>query len=214
MKVYMAKAYDRVEWAFLESIMLRMGFDVKWVQLIITFISFVRYRILHNGRELGPILPQRGLRQGNHLSPYLFIICAEALTSLIRTQENDGLVHGCRIAPGGPPISHLFFTDDYFLYFRANVSETKVIKQILHDYGAALGQRINFQKSSISFSRNVDLEVREAICSELWVQGTVDHGHYLGLPSMIGCSKKQVMSLKIIFLIHFSCLILVSLDLF
>ena len=55
------------------------------------------------------------------LSPYVFIICAEALTSLIRTRENDGLVHGCRMARGTPPISHLFFTDDCFLYFHANV---------------------------------------------------------------------------------------------
>ena len=66
-----------------------------------------------------------------------------------------------------------------------------MIKQILHDYGAASGQRINIQKSSIFFSQNVDLEVREAICSELRVRGTVDHGHYLGLPSMIGHSKKK-----------------------
>ena len=81
MKVDMAKAYDHVEWAFLESVLLRMGLDIKWVQLIMTFISSVRYRILHNGRELGPILPQRGL-QGDPLSPYPFIICAEALPHL------------------------------------------------------------------------------------------------------------------------------------
>ena len=92
-----------------------------------------------------------------------------------------------------------FFTDDCFLYFRSNVSETRMIKQILHDYGVASNQRINFQKSSISFSRNVDIKVREAICSELRVRGAVDHGHYLGLPSIIGCSKKQVMSLKLIY---------------
>ena len=106
--------------------------------------------------------------------------------------ENDGLVHGCHIARGAPPISHIFFVDDRFIYFHANVSETR---QILHDYDVASGQRINFQKSSVSFSRNVDLEVRESICSELRVRGTVDgtvdHGHYLGLPSMIGHSKKK-----------------------
>ena len=69
------------------------------------------------------------------------------------------------MARGTSPISHLFFTDDCFLYFHANVFEIKVMKQILQDYGAALGQRMHFQKSSISFSRNVNLEVREVICS-------------------------------------------------
>ena len=58
MKVDMAKAYDHVEWAFLESVMLRMGFDIKWVQSIMTFISSIRYHILRNGREFGSILPQ------------------------------------------------------------------------------------------------------------------------------------------------------------
>ena len=85
----------------------------------------------------------------------------------------------------------MFFADDCFIYFRDNEHETKVVKQILREYGITLGQRVNFTKSSISFSHNVDVG-KELICSLLGVGGTSDHGLYLGTPSFIGRSNKKV----------------------
>ena len=67
-----------------------MGFHERWVNLIMECISTVQFKILHEGKELGPIIPQRGLRQGDPLSPYLFIICPEALSSLIQAKEREG----------------------------------------------------------------------------------------------------------------------------
>ena len=192
LKVDMSKAYDRVEWDFLKRIMLRMGFHERWVNLIMECISTVQFKILHEGKELGPIIPQRGLRQGDPLSPYIFIICAEALSSLIQAKEKEEQIHGCQVARGAPTISHLFFADDCFIYFRANEHETRVVKQILGEYGIASGQRVNFTKSSISFSCNVDVGKKELICSLLGVGGTSDHGLYLGTPSFVGRSKKKV----------------------
>ena len=104
LKVDMSKAYDRVEWDFLKRIMLRMGFHERWVNLIMECISTVQFKILHEGKELGPIIPQRGLRQGDPLSPYIFIICAEALSSLIQAKEKEGQIHGCKVARGAPTI--------------------------------------------------------------------------------------------------------------
>ena len=187
----MSKAYDRVEWDFLKRIMLRMGFHESWVNLIMECISTVQFKILHEGKEFGPIIPQRGLRQGDPLSPYLFIICIEALSSLIQAKERYGQIHGSKVARGAPTILHLFFDDDCFIYFRANEHETRVVKQILGEYGIASGQRVNFTKSSISFSRNFDVG-KELICSLLGVGGTSDHGLYLGTPSFVGRSKKKV----------------------
>ena len=139
LKVDMEKAYDRMEWAFLEKTMYKMGFHEHWVKIIMACVSSVCFRILHDGKEIGPIIPQRGLRQGDPLSPYLFIICVVALSSLIKSKEAAGHIHGCQIARGAPSICHLFFADDCFIFFRANEAESYIIRHILAVYGEASG---------------------------------------------------------------------------
>ncbi|KAH9683148.1 reverse transcriptase domain-containing protein [Citrus sinensis] len=194
LKIDMSKAYDRLEWGYLQEMMLKMGFDARWVNLIMLCVTTVRYKVLRENKEVGPIIPSRGLRQGDPLSPYLFILCAEGLSSLIKSQERVGLIHGVRVARSAPVVTHLFFADDSFLFFRANQAEALVVKQILETYGCASGQLINFSNSSISFSANVQERAVSQICGTLDVNATEDHGTYLGLPSNIGRKKKAVFS--------------------
>ncbi|XP_075485321.1 uncharacterized protein LOC142525036 [Primulina tabacum] len=75
--------------------------------------------------------PHRGLRQGDPLSPYLFIICTEGLSALIRNAERLGHIHGIKVCRGAPSISHLFFADDSMLFFRANATEGNYVKNII-----------------------------------------------------------------------------------
>ena len=140
------------------------------------------------------MITRRGLRQGDPLSPYLFIICAETLSSLIRAKESLGHIHGYRIARGAPTISHLFFDSDCFIYFRANETEAHNVTQTLLEYGATTGQRVNFNKSSISFSHNVCASQQDINCVVLEVRGTLDQSKYLGIPSLVGRSKRQVFN--------------------
>jgi hypothetical protein len=70
LKLDMSKAYDMIEWVILEAIMIRMGFDSKWVRMIVPCIKTVRYSILINGQAVGNICRNRGIRQGDPLSPY------------------------------------------------------------------------------------------------------------------------------------------------
>ena len=81
-KIDISKAYDRVNRQFLRDVMVAMGFDNRWIEMIMLCVTTVYYKVLVNGEEVNPILPGRGLRQGDPLSPYLFILCTEGLSSL------------------------------------------------------------------------------------------------------------------------------------
>ncbi|MCH80360.1 replication protein A 70 kDa dna-binding subunit, partial [Trifolium medium] len=191
LKLDISKAYDRIDWVFLKEMMAKMGFSQKWIDWIMLCVETVDYSVIVNGHMVGPIVPGRGLRQGDPLSPYLFIICAEGLSALIKQAEHKGELHGVKICRNAPIISHLLFADDCFLFFKATTNEANVMKNILSLYESASGQAINLQKSEFYCSRNVSAEVREAIASQLGVTQVLGTGKYLGLPSMIGRSKKS-----------------------
>ncbi|XP_031106167.1 uncharacterized protein LOC116010798 [Ipomoea triloba] len=194
LKLDMAKAYDRLEWNFLEMIMLKLGFDVQWIQLIMTCVTTVRYRIVVNGKLTKLIVPSRGIRQGDPLSPYLFILCAEGLSYLLQNQEIQGNIHGCKVARGAPSISHIFFADDSLLFFRAEVRESEAIKNCLNTYEATSGQAVNLNKSCICFSRNTQDLIKESITGCIGIVNVVGLGKYLGLPLGIGRNKQGIFS--------------------
>ncbi|MCI18209.1 putative ribonuclease H protein [Trifolium medium] len=86
----MAKAYDRIEWQFLNDTLLTMGFPPNLVATIMLCVSTVSFAVLANGQPSTTIHPHRGIRQGDPLSPYLFIICADVLSSLITKKQEEG----------------------------------------------------------------------------------------------------------------------------
>ncbi|CAL1358762.1 unnamed protein product [Linum trigynum] len=115
-KLDISKAYDRVEWDFLEAMMLKFGFAERWVRMIMKCITTVTYSILVNGHRSEEFQPEMGLRQGNPLSPYLFLFCVEGLATLLTNVVNSGKIHGLKTSARGPIISHLLFADDSVLF--------------------------------------------------------------------------------------------------
>jgi hypothetical protein len=96
-KLDMSKAYDRVEWPFLHDMMLNLGFCPDWMNIIMKCVPSVSYRIKVNGELPDPFTPERGLRQGDPLSPYLFLICAEGFSALIEKAEREGKLRGIKV---------------------------------------------------------------------------------------------------------------------
>ena len=80
----MEKAYDKLEWSFIRDMMIRANFPEDLVELIMSCVSTVSTKIMVNGEALEPIYPSREIRQGDPLSPYLFILCMEFLGHLIQ----------------------------------------------------------------------------------------------------------------------------------
>ncbi|KAL0413323.1 UNVERIFIED_CONTAM: putative mitochondrial protein [Sesamum radiatum] len=107
--------------------------------------------------------PERGLRQGDPLSPYLFLFCAEAFSSLIRKAENEGYIQGVAVSQRAPRISHLLFAEHTLIFCQATEEELFCVKNILSTYEKASGLVINSGKSAIGFSKNVDNITRIAL---------------------------------------------------
>ncbi|XP_058783591.1 uncharacterized protein LOC131658300 [Vicia villosa] len=196
-KLDMSKAYDRMEWRFVVGALEAMGFPRNLTTLIEKCISTVSFQVLVNGQPSRIFYPERGLRQGDPLSPYLFVICADVLSGLLKKGVAEGSLNGIQVARRAPKISHLFFADDSILFSRANINEAEKILDVLSIYQQASGQMVNLEKSEASFSRNVRDEVKQIIYDRMGVKTVVSQSRYLGLPVVLGRSKKEVFSLLV-----------------
>ena len=189
-KLDLSKAYDRVDWRFLEQTMYKLGFAHRWVSWIMTCIISVRYSVKFNGSLLNTFAQSRGLRQGDPLSPFLFLFVADGMSLLLEEKVAQGElspVHVCRRAPG---ISHLLFADDTLLFFKANRLQARVIHGILGDYAAATGQLINPAKCSIMFGDVSPTEIKDDIRNILQIGSNAFEDRYLGFPTPEGRMNK------------------------
>ena len=194
-KLDMSKAFDRVEWGFISKVMERLGFCNRWRDLVMQCITSISYSVLINGVAHGNVHPSRGLRQGDPLSPSLFLLCTKGLSALIHQIAKNKLITGISIARGCPKVTHLFFADDSILFCKASLEECHLLRSTLMEYEEASGQKVNTDKSSIFFSPNTALATRDEIFNILGPMQNSRHTKYLGLPSLIGKSKKQVFEI-------------------
>lgn len=192
LKLDMSKAYDRVEWDFLEAILHKLGFEDRITNLFMKCVSSVSYQINHAGRIFGNITPTRGLRQGDPLSSYLFLICIEGFTSLIHDYERRGLIQGIKVARAAPQISHMFFADDCYIFCKAGVETAGHVLDMLKVFEKASGQKINADKSSVFFSRNCSSYLKQELYQHLRIKEASDNSFYLGLPNMLSRKKSSV----------------------
>ncbi|GER38816.1 RNA-directed DNA polymerase (reversetranscriptase)-related family protein [Striga asiatica] len=194
LKIDMAKAFDRIEWSFLIRICRKMGFGETFLSWIWACISTTSFSFNIGGQALGNIIPSRGLRQGDPLSPYLFIIVTEALSNLINKACVSSNYKGIQISKHSPSISHLFFADDALIFCHADHFHAQTLLNILNLYCFVSGQAVNLHKSNVFFSANTPDALKADICHIL--QGIViaKSSKYLGLPLGIGRNKKDTFA--------------------
>ncbi|GKV13733.1 hypothetical protein SLEP1_g24717 [Rubroshorea leprosula] len=143
------KAYDCVNWSFLDGMMDGFGFGAKWRGWIMKCLSTARFSVLVNGSSTEEIDMEKGLRQGDPLSPFLFLMVVEGLNGLVKTLENEGLLHGIEVGKRGLTVSLLQFADDTVFLGMADSGNITMVKTILRWFELMSGLRLNFNKSSL-----------------------------------------------------------------
>lgn len=164
----------------------------QFITLIMDCVQTVQYSILIQGVPFGKIVPSRGLRQGDPISSYLFLLVAEGFSSLFLSAERKKLIHGVSIARGAPSISHLFFVDNSLLFCDATVLGCSNLKEVFRIYEETSGQKINIDKSAVCFSPRTRGSVKDDCGNALNMAIVLCHERYLGLPTMTGKDKKSL----------------------
>ena len=172
-KIDLSKAYDHVDWGFLEQVMQRLGFSHRWIDWIMACVTSVRYSIKLNGTLLDSFAPSRGLRQGDPLSPFLFLFVADGLSAILKSKVQSGDIVPVKICRRAPGISHLLFADDTMLFFQATRDQAEQVKAALDLYSVATGQSLNYDKCSIFFGEACPAPDQEQVRDVLKVKSLV-----------------------------------------
>lgn len=149
-------------------------------------VQSVLFLVLINGQPSPKYSHTYGLREGDPLSPFLFILCDEGLSTMFRQVELGNHIHGLPFGSRSLQVVHLMFSNDYLIFSRANTSKATYIKSILQRYEGLSGQRVNFTKSTLMLSRNFQWPERERIKHILGVKEGSLEGMYLGMPIHFG----------------------------
>lgn len=181
-KVDLENAYDKLEWSFIHETLQKANIHQDLVQLIMSYVSTTSTSILFNGGKLEPFFPSYEIRQRDSPSSYIFILCMEVLGQLIKEKHNDNLWIPVKDLRSGLAFSHLFFMNDLVLLMKADDTNCAVIRDVLDDFYAKLGQTVSDSKSRVSFSPNVDRDTRESLCDILGFQYIPNLRKYLEFP--------------------------------
>jgi len=162
-KLDMAKAYDRVSWPFTCLVMRVMGFGENFIDLVWRTMSNNWYSVIVNSSRHGFFHSTRGLKQGDPLSPALFILGAEVLSRMLDLHHHDQTYKGFHIEARSPQINHLCFADDVILFTSTTRRSLQLIMKTHSTYEAVSDQRVNKEKSHFMLPTNAIVETIERI---------------------------------------------------
>ncbi|EOY17513.1 Uncharacterized protein TCM_036737 [Theobroma cacao] len=193
LKLDMMKAYDRLDWSFLFKVLQHLGFNAQWIGMIQKCISNCWFSLLLNGRTVGYFKSERGLRQGDSISPQLFILAAEylarGLNALYDQYPSLHYSSGCSLS-----VSHLAFADDVIIFANGSKSALQKIMAFLQEYEKLSGQRINPQKSCVVTHTNMASSRRQIILQATGFSHRPLPITYLGAPLYKGHKKVMLFN--------------------
>ena len=181
-KVDLERAYDQLEWSFVRSMLVSLGFHLDTVELILSCISTTMAALLFNGDQIGEICPYHGLSQGDLISPYIFILCMEYLSALINLKCKEGSWKKIKASRNGHGFSHIFFADDLLLFAKTNKRNIGVVVEVLDEICKLSSLKISKEKSKIFFLPNVTAEDKLEIVNLIGIYKTHNLGKCLGFP--------------------------------
>lgn len=153
-KIDLKKAYDRLEWSFVDKVLKLWGFSIEFRWLIRSCLRSVNFSLLLNGSVCGSFKPEREIREGDPLSPILFILCSEILSRFLLKKEEQGRLFRIKVDRNAPAISHLMYVDDLIISCRANPRDAATIRECLFYFCSWSGQVVNEEESNIFFSKS------------------------------------------------------------
>ncbi|XP_021855317.1 uncharacterized protein [Spinacia oleracea] len=180
LKLDITKTYDSLEWSFIRETLLGFKFPNGMVNLIMNCVSSPIISVLWNGEVTKDFRPSRGIRQGDPLSSYLFVLCLERLSLMIEEHVKQNLWAPLKLSKN-ISLSHIFYADDVFLFGTANVENLDVMMDVLNNFGNASGLRINLAKSSLIFPSNMNHILRTDLSSKYNLKTSSSFGKYLGV---------------------------------
>ncbi|XP_022032064.1 uncharacterized protein LOC110933134 [Helianthus annuus] len=160
-KVDIKKAYDSVNWAFLDSIMQQMNFSSRWRTWVMATLRSAKASVLVNGSPTREFVCSCGLRQGDPLSPFLFVMAMEALSGIMKVADSTGLFKGIKISNEGPYLSHLIYADDVMFVGEWSMSNINNLRRMLRCFYLVSGLKVNLAKCSIFDVGVSELAVQE-----------------------------------------------------
>ncbi|XP_026378698.1 uncharacterized protein LOC113273150 [Papaver somniferum] len=191
MKLDLPKAFDRLEWPFILGMLKKLGFPEKFCKYIEQCISTTEISIIFNGSPTSDHSPTRGLRQGDPLSPYLFIIVMDYLSRLLVNATTNHVIYGVKAARNAPAITHLLFADDILIFTKADRHNATGILNTLNQFGNISGQLLNLNKFSVYFSKNMSPAAKHDLTSALGMIEMQENDKYLGVTLLIGRDKSK-----------------------
>lgn len=182
LKLDLSKAFDRMNWSYIQSLLPLYGFPEKLCNWIMICVKSAEFSIVVNGRGDGFLKPKSGLRQGCALSPYLFILGMDLLSRGLSHLTNLGHLRGIKLAHSAPSITNSLYADDLLLFGKAQPQEATALMAAINSFSEMSGQRVGIEKSEVWFSRCTPIPVREEVSQLLGVHQQQMSGKYLGAP--------------------------------